>query len=164
MSIGLYGNSSSSKLFENGKIQTVDRETTQGKNPRGRVKVLVGTDAASTGAKFANARQPDQSRLAVESNHAGTAQRPRPTHLRFPSESLTATFDTTKVWSSVYTTCSPVGSETSRTSSEQSLTSSPTSGWIHWSKIANSPKTTWSKWSPASHEALSVSRKPTISR
>ena len=48
-SIGLYANSSSSKLFENGKVQTVDRELLKEKVRVGSLKVLVGTDAASTG-------------------------------------------------------------------------------------------------------------------
>jgi hypothetical protein len=48
-SIGLYANSSSSKLFENGKIQTVDREILKEKVRVGALKLLVGTDAASTG-------------------------------------------------------------------------------------------------------------------
>lgn len=47
--IGLYANSSSSKLFEGGKIQTVDRELLKEKVRVGALKVLVGTDAASTG-------------------------------------------------------------------------------------------------------------------
>jgi superfamily II DNA or RNA helicase len=49
MPIGLYANSSSSKLFEDGKIQTVDRELLKEKVRVGALKVLVGTDAASTG-------------------------------------------------------------------------------------------------------------------
>jgi SNF2 family DNA or RNA helicase len=49
MPIGLYANSSSSKLFENGKIQTVDRELLKEKVKFGVLKILVGTDAASTG-------------------------------------------------------------------------------------------------------------------
>jgi hypothetical protein len=49
MSIGLYGNSSSSKLFEDGKIQTIDRDILKEKIRFGALKVLVGTDAASTG-------------------------------------------------------------------------------------------------------------------
>jgi len=48
-SIGLYANSSSSKLFENGEIQSVDRELLKEKVNRGLLKLLVGTDAASTG-------------------------------------------------------------------------------------------------------------------
>jgi hypothetical protein len=47
--IGLYANSSSSKLFENGLIQTVDRDLLKEKVRLGLLKVLVGTDAASTG-------------------------------------------------------------------------------------------------------------------
>jgi hypothetical protein len=47
--IGLYGNSSSSKLFEDGKVQTIDREILKEKIRVGALKVLVGTDAASTG-------------------------------------------------------------------------------------------------------------------
>ena len=49
MPIGLYGNSSSSKLFDEGKIQTVDREILKEKVRVGALKLLVGTDAASTG-------------------------------------------------------------------------------------------------------------------
>lgn len=49
MPIGLYANSSSSKLFEDGKVQTVDRELLKEKVSVGALKVLVGTDAASTG-------------------------------------------------------------------------------------------------------------------
>ena len=49
MPIGLYANSSSSKLFEDGKIQTIDREILKEKIRVGALKVLVGTDAASTG-------------------------------------------------------------------------------------------------------------------
>jgi ERCC4-related helicase len=49
MPIGLYANSSSSKLFENGKIQTIDREILKEKIRVGALNVLVGTDAASTG-------------------------------------------------------------------------------------------------------------------
>jgi superfamily II DNA/RNA helicase len=47
--IGLYANTSASKLFEGGKIQNVDREILKEKVTQGRLKVLVGTDAASTG-------------------------------------------------------------------------------------------------------------------
>jgi hypothetical protein len=47
--IGLYGNSSSSKLFEDGKIQTIDREILKEKIRVGALKIMVGTDAASTG-------------------------------------------------------------------------------------------------------------------
>jgi hypothetical protein len=47
--IGLYANSSSSKLFDEGKIQSVDREILKEKVRVGTLKLLVGTDAASTG-------------------------------------------------------------------------------------------------------------------
>lgn len=47
--IGLYGNSSSSKNFENGKVQAIDRDILKEKIRVGALKVLVGTDAASTG-------------------------------------------------------------------------------------------------------------------
>lgn len=47
--IGLYANSSASKLFEGGKVQTVDRELLKEKVTQGRLKLLIGTDAASTG-------------------------------------------------------------------------------------------------------------------
>jgi hypothetical protein len=49
MPIGLYVNSSSSKLFEDGKVQTIDRDILKEKIRVGALKVLVGTDAASTG-------------------------------------------------------------------------------------------------------------------
>lgn len=48
-SIGLYANTSASKLFENGKVQSVDRELLKEKVTQGRLKLLIGTDAASTG-------------------------------------------------------------------------------------------------------------------
>lgn len=47
--IGLYTNSSASKLFEAGKIQSVNRELLKEKVVQGRLKLLIGTDAASTG-------------------------------------------------------------------------------------------------------------------
>ena len=47
--IGLYANTSASKLFEGGKIQSVDREILKEKVTQSRLKLLVGTDAASTG-------------------------------------------------------------------------------------------------------------------
>lgn len=47
--IGLYASSASSKLFENGKVQSVDRELLKEKVKSGVLKLLVGTDAASTG-------------------------------------------------------------------------------------------------------------------
>lgn len=47
--IGLYANSSSSKLFEGGKVQSVERELLKEKVTQGRLKLLIGTDAASTG-------------------------------------------------------------------------------------------------------------------
>lgn len=47
--IGLYANSSASKLFEDGKVQSVDRELLKEKVTQGRIKLLIGTDAASTG-------------------------------------------------------------------------------------------------------------------
>lgn len=47
--IGLYANSSASKIFEEGKIQTIDRGILKEKVRVGALKVLVGTDAASTG-------------------------------------------------------------------------------------------------------------------
>jgi hypothetical protein len=49
ISIGLYANSSASKLFEDGKIQSIDRELLKEKVKKGVLKLLVGTDAASTG-------------------------------------------------------------------------------------------------------------------
>lgn len=49
MPIGLYGNSSSSKLFEDGKVQTIYRDILKEKIRVGALKVMVGTDAASTG-------------------------------------------------------------------------------------------------------------------
>jgi superfamily II DNA/RNA helicase len=47
--IGLYANSSASKLFEGGKVQSVDRGLLKEKVTQGRLKILIGTDAASTG-------------------------------------------------------------------------------------------------------------------
>jgi superfamily II DNA/RNA helicase len=47
--LGLYANSSASKLFEGGKIHSIDRELLKEKVTQGRLKLLVGTDAASTG-------------------------------------------------------------------------------------------------------------------
>lgn len=47
--IGLYTNSSASKLFEGGKVQSVKRELLLEKVIKGRLKLLIGTDAASTG-------------------------------------------------------------------------------------------------------------------
>jgi superfamily II DNA/RNA helicase len=49
MPIGLYGNSSSSKLFEDGKTQSIDRDILKEKIRVGALKVMVGTDAAGTG-------------------------------------------------------------------------------------------------------------------
>lgn len=49
MPIGLYGNSSSSKLFDEGKVQSVDRDILKEKVRVSALKLLVGTDAASTG-------------------------------------------------------------------------------------------------------------------
>lgn len=47
--IGLYANSSASKLFAEGKVQTVDRDLLKEKVLVGTLKLLVGTDAASSG-------------------------------------------------------------------------------------------------------------------
>jgi hypothetical protein len=47
--IGLYSNSSSSKLFEGGKVHSVERDLLKEKVTQGRLKLLIGTDAASTG-------------------------------------------------------------------------------------------------------------------
>jgi len=47
--IGLYTNSSASKLFDGGKIISVNRELLKEKVVQGRLKILIGTDAASTG-------------------------------------------------------------------------------------------------------------------
>jgi len=47
--IGLYANSSASKLFDGSKIQSVDRGLLTEKVSEGRLKVMIGTDAASTG-------------------------------------------------------------------------------------------------------------------
>ncbi len=47
--IGLYASASSSKLFEGGKVQSVERELLKEKVTQGRLKLLIGTDAASTG-------------------------------------------------------------------------------------------------------------------
>lgn len=48
-SIGLYANSSASKLFDGERVHSVDRSILKEKVTRGRLKLLVGTDAASTG-------------------------------------------------------------------------------------------------------------------
>jgi superfamily II DNA or RNA helicase len=48
-SIGLYSSSSSSKLFEGGRVQSVKRELLTEKVTQGRLSLLIGTDAASTG-------------------------------------------------------------------------------------------------------------------
>ena len=47
--IGLYTNSSASKLFEGGKVQSVNRDLLKEKVVQGRLKLLIGTDAASAG-------------------------------------------------------------------------------------------------------------------
>lgn len=47
--IGLYANSSASKLFEGGKVQSINRDLLKEKVTQGRLKLLIGTDAASTG-------------------------------------------------------------------------------------------------------------------
>lgn len=47
--VGLYANSSASKIFEEGKVQSIDRELLKEKVKTGVLKLLVGTDAASTG-------------------------------------------------------------------------------------------------------------------
>jgi len=47
--IGLYANTSASKLFEGGKVHSVNRELLKEKVVQGRLKLLIGTDAASTG-------------------------------------------------------------------------------------------------------------------
>jgi superfamily II DNA/RNA helicase len=47
--LGLYANSSASKIFEGGKIQSIDRGLLKEKVTQGRLKLLVGTDTASTG-------------------------------------------------------------------------------------------------------------------
>lgn len=47
--IGLFAGAASSKLFEDGKIQSVDRLLLKEKVKSGVLKLLVGTDAASTG-------------------------------------------------------------------------------------------------------------------
>ncbi len=48
-SIGLYANSSASKLFEGGKVHSIARELLTEKVTKGRLKLMIGTDAASTG-------------------------------------------------------------------------------------------------------------------
>jgi len=47
--IGLYTNTSASKLFDGGKIHNVNRDLLKEKVVQGRLKLLIGTDAASTG-------------------------------------------------------------------------------------------------------------------
>ncbi len=48
-SIGIYTNSTNSKLFEGGRIHSIRRELLKEKVTHGRLKLLIGTDAASTG-------------------------------------------------------------------------------------------------------------------
>ena len=47
--IGLFAGSTSSKLFEGGKVQSVSRDLLKEKVKSGVLKLLIGTDAASTG-------------------------------------------------------------------------------------------------------------------
>jgi superfamily II DNA/RNA helicase len=47
--VGLYAGGNASKLFADGKVQSIDREVLKEKVTQGRLKLLVGTDAASTG-------------------------------------------------------------------------------------------------------------------
>lgn len=47
--IGLYASSSASKLFEDGRVQSIERELLKEKVTEGRLRLLIGTDAASTG-------------------------------------------------------------------------------------------------------------------
>ena len=47
--IGLYANSSASKLFEGGKVLNIERDLLKEKVTKSRLKLLIGTDAASTG-------------------------------------------------------------------------------------------------------------------
>jgi ERCC4-related helicase len=47
--IGLFAGSTSSKLFEGGKVQSVGRDLLKEKVKSGVLKLLIGTDAASTG-------------------------------------------------------------------------------------------------------------------
>ena len=47
--IGLYANSSASKLFDSQGVHSIDRSILKEKVTQGRLKLLVGTDAASTG-------------------------------------------------------------------------------------------------------------------
>jgi len=47
--IGLYANTSASKLFDGDGVHSIDRSILKEKVTRGRLKLLVGTDAASTG-------------------------------------------------------------------------------------------------------------------
>lgn len=47
--IGLYASSDGSRLFQDGKNHSVERELLKEKVTQGRLKILVGTDAASTG-------------------------------------------------------------------------------------------------------------------
>ena len=47
--IGLYANTSASKFFESAKVHSVNRDLLKEKVIKGQLKVLIGTDAASTG-------------------------------------------------------------------------------------------------------------------
>ncbi len=45
--IGIYSSSSSSNLFEGGKVQSINRELLKEKVAKGWLKLLIGTDAAA---------------------------------------------------------------------------------------------------------------------
>jgi hypothetical protein len=47
--IGLYAGGTASRLYESGQVQSVHRELLKEKVTQGRLKLLIGTDAASTG-------------------------------------------------------------------------------------------------------------------
>lgn len=47
--IGIYAGYGASKLIENGQMRTIDREILKTRSSKGNLKILIGTDAASTG-------------------------------------------------------------------------------------------------------------------
>ena len=102
--IGLYANSSSSKLFDEGKIQSVDREILKEKVRVGALKLLVGTDAASTGLNLQ--RLGSLINLDLPWNPTTLEQRKgRVQRGSLQNGFRSATFGMTKVWNSGSSTC-----------------------------------------------------------